>query len=171
MTGAQAAALAPVRSAMLALARCQARAVIEAARAEADGITRDAELAAAQAVEAGRSAGEAQGVLLAAAERSNGRARSQAILLGARGAALERLRAQILAAAAGLRGEPGYPELVDRLSALAVAAAGPSAAVEAAPEGGVVARTTGVAVNCSLLRLADRAIEALGGRVRELWMP
>jgi len=171
MTRPQAAALAPVRSAMLDAAGREARRVVAAARAEADAVTRDARLAAARAVQAGVSAGQARGVVLAAAERSQGRARAQAIVLGAREAALDRLREQIRTAVAGLRDEPGYPQLVARLSGLAAAEAGPGAAVGTHPEGGVVARSRRVVVDYSLPRLAELATQALGGRVRELWTP
>src|SRR5271166_5666854 len=49
--------------------------------------------------------------------------------------------------------------------------AGPGGTVTASEDGGVVARSPGVLVDCSLPRLADLATEALGGEVRELWPP
>ena len=76
-----------------------------------------------------------------------------------------------MAAVARLPEEAGYAGLVARLSLLATEAAGPSATVTTSPAGGVVARSGQVAVDCSLPRLADQAIDALGGRVRELWTP
>ena len=73
------------------------------------------------------------------------------------------LRSQVRAAVGGLRGEPGYGRLLDRLTTMARRAAGPDAAVEAVPGGGVSSRgRAGVVVDCSLPRLADLAVAALG---------
>ena len=138
---------------------------------DADTLEQDARGTAARIVDAGRTAGAARGAALAAAELSSGRARAQGIVLAAQREALERLRDRIRAEAARLRDDAGYPELLGRLSALALAMAGPDATVARCPEGGVVARSAQVTADCSLTRLADLAAEALGGRVRELWTP
>jgi len=39
------------------------------------------------------------------------------------------------------------------------------------PEGGVVARSGGIVVDCTLPRLAGVAVDELGDQVRELWIP
>lgn len=171
MTAGQAAALAPVRDHLLAEAREEAGRIVAAARAEAEAITEQARQAGEGTVLAARSEGAAAGAALAAAERGRGRARARAIVLAARREAQLRLREEIAAALARLPDEPGYAGLLSRLSALAADAAGPGASVARSPAGGVVARSGQVVVDCSLPRLADLAIEALGGRVRELWTP
>ena len=92
-------------------------------------------------------------------------------MLGTQRQACEDLRARVLAAADGLRDEPGYERLLAGLSALAARAAGPGATVTAHPAGGVVARSDRAVVDCSLPRLASLAVDALGDEVRELWTP
>jgi vacuolar-type H+-ATPase subunit E/Vma4 len=171
MTRAQEAALAPVRAYLLDAARREAGRILEAARAEAEGVTGRARRAAEEAVAAARSEGEARGASLGAAERDLGRSQARSIVLSAQRAAEVRLREEVMAAAARLPDQAGYAGLAARLSRLAADAAGPGAAVTPSPAGGVVARSGQVVVDCSLPRLADQAIEALGGQVRELWTP
>ena len=71
----------------------------------------------------------------------------------------------------GLRDRPGYPQLRDRLAALAVRTAGPGAVVSEHPRGGVVARGATALADCSLPRLADRAVAALDARIAGLCGP
>jgi hypothetical protein len=85
--------------------------------------------------------------------------------------ALESLRAHVLTAVSELRDSPGYAGLLARLSALAARAAGPGAALTSCPAGGVLARSGAVLVDCSLPHIAELALAALGGQVRELWTP
>ena len=70
-----------------------------------------------------------------------------------------------------LRTDPGYQGLLSRLTTLATRAAGPNAAITVQPEGGVVARSDGIVVDCTLPRLAGRAVDELGDQVRALWTP
>ena len=126
---------------------------------------------AAEILGRARAQGEADAAKDAAAERSRGREQARLIVLGARRQAYQELRARVIAATGGLRTEPGYQGMLRRLTALATRAAGPGAAAAAAPDGGVVARSGGVVVDCSLPRLAGRAVDELGDRVRELWTP
>jgi len=167
----QEAALAPVRAYLLGAARREAGRIVADARAEAAGIVGQARRDGEAAVAAARSEGRARGASLGAAERNRGRSQAQSIVLAARRAAEVRLREQVMAAVARLPGEVGYAGLMARLSWLAADAAGPGATVTPSPAGGVVARSGQVVVDCSLPRLADQAIDALGGRVRELWTP
>ena len=92
-------------------------------------------------------------------------------MLGAQREAYQDLRAQVIAAVGGLQTEPGYQSLLSRLAAMATQAAGPGAAVTVQPDGGVVARSPGVVVDCTLPRLAVLAVDELGDQVRELWTP
>lgn len=171
VTAIQEAALAPVRAYLLAAAGREAARILEAAHLEAAGIIEQARGTAEHAIAAARCEGQARGESLGAEEQARGQSQARSIVLAARSAAEVRLRQQVTAAVAGLPDEAGYADLVGRLSRMAADAAGPGATVSASAAGGVVARSGQVVVDCSLPRLADLAIEALGGRVRELWTP
>lgn len=165
------AALAPVRAYLLRAARAEADQVRAAARAEADELLSRARRDAERAVRDGAARGRAEAAPLAAAERSRGRAVAQSIVLRAQREAYDELRRLIRVQTDGLRADPGYGLLLERLTALAVRAAGPDATVTASPDGGVLARSGQVVVDCSLPRLAGEAADALGDRVRKLWEP
>ena len=167
----QQAALAPVRAAMLERAAARADRMIADARRQADLITAQARRDAAEFVAAGRAGGRARAAAMAAGERRRSRHEARFLLLSARRDARDELISQAREAIVRLRDEPGYGELRDRLVRLALAAAGPDATVTEHPAGGVVARAAGLLVDCSLPRLADRAVEALGDDLRDLWVP
>jgi hypothetical protein len=93
------------------------------------------------------------------------------VLLGARREMQEELRSRVRAAVGGLRDEPGYDQLLERLTGMARQAAGADAVLTAPAAGGVVARLADVLVDCSLPRLADLAVEALAVDVQALWTP
>jgi vacuolar-type H+-ATPase subunit E/Vma4 len=164
-------ALAPVRACLLRRAEAQASRILEEARAQADSLVRQARSGAAEMADRARARGEADADPAAAAERSRGRDQARSIVLGAQREAYQDLRTQVLAAAGGLRTEPGYQGLLGRLVAMATRAAGPGAAVTVQPEGGVVARSGDIVVDCTLPRLASRAVDELGDQVRDLWTP
>jgi len=164
-------ALAPVRAYLLRGAEAEAGRILAEARAQADAILEQARSGAAETVGRARAQGEADGAAAAAAERSRGRDQARSIMLGVRREAYQDLRAQVLSAAGGLRTEPGYQGLLGRLVTMATRAAGPGAAVTVQPEGGVVARSRDVVVDCTLPRLAVLAVDELGDQVRELWAP
>ncbi|WP_067807228.1 hypothetical protein [Actinomadura formosensis] len=166
-----AAALAPVRDALLARARGRAgrlvedaerdaAAVIEAARAEADRIVADA-----------RTAGRADGEAVAAAERSRVRGHAREVVLAARRRAYDELRRRVAAGTRDLCTGPRGPGTVRRLTATAERLLGPGAAVQEVPGGGVVARKDGTELDLSAGVLADRAVAALGAEVTRLWEP
>lgn len=164
-------ALEPVRAWLVASARAEAGQVRAAAAADGERLLARAR-AEAEAIltEAGRQ-GAADGAALAAAERARQRRRARGLVLKAERQAYEALQERSRAAARGLHKDPGYPALRQRLTRLALAAAGPGAVVAEQPDGGVVAEAPGVRVDCSLDRLAARAVEALGGEVARLWTP
>ena len=164
----QAAALAPVRAALLRSASAEAGRTLAAARSTAGALRVQARADAADTVSRAREEGRAQAAPLALAELSRGRREARAILLGAELRARDEMEGRIRSAIVGLRNEPGYGVVRDTLSELARRAAGPGATVTEHPAGGVVARAPGVLVDCSLARLAERAIEVLGPRIREL---
>lgn len=166
-----AAPLAPVRARMLRDAADQTARIVAAARREAEGISSRARQDTAAVLAQAQAAGQQDGAVRAAAERARGRSEARTLLLRARAVALQRLRAQVLEEVAALSDEPGYGQLRDRLTSMARLAAGPDAEVTRSLDGGVLARSAGVAVDCSLARLADLAVQALGPQVRELWTP
>jgi vacuolar-type H+-ATPase subunit E/Vma4 len=164
-------ALAPVREYLLAGAEAEASRILAEAHAQADSILRQARRGAAETAGRARAQGEADAAPAAAAERSRGRDQARSIVLRAQREAYRNLRAQVLAAVGALPTEPGYQGLLSRLVTMATRAAGPGAAVTVEPEGGVVARSGDIIVDCTLPRLAGLAVDALGDRVRGLWIP
>ncbi len=164
-------ALAPVRAYLLREAEAEAGRILAAARAQADDILRQARSSAAELVSQSRARGEADAAPAAAAERSRGQDQARSIVLGAQREAYQDLRAGVMTAVGALPAEPGYQGLLSRLVTLATRAAGPGAAVTVRPDGGVVARSPSVVVDCTLPRLAALAVDQLGDQVRELWTP
>jgi cell division septum initiation protein DivIVA len=169
--GAGADPLAPVRAHLLRGAREEADRITAEARAHAAAVLGQARHDAEEAGRQARARGRAEAAPLAAAERRRGRERARSIVLGAQRQAHQELRARVLAAAVGLRDEPGYEQLLARLTAMATQAAGPGSRITADPAGGVVARSAQAVVDCSLPRLAALAVDALGDRTGELWTP
>jgi vacuolar-type H+-ATPase subunit E/Vma4 len=165
------AALAPVREAMLHRAHDHAAEIVAQARGRADEMLATAGAEAARSVAQARETGRQQAIPLSATQSNRGRRDAQSIRLRAQREAYEEFRAQVHAAVSKLRDEPGYGPLRRRLSEMAVRLAGPGAALTEDPGGGVIARAPGIMVDCSLPRLADAAIEALGSQVVELWAP
>jgi vacuolar-type H+-ATPase subunit E/Vma4 len=161
-------ALAPVRGAMLDSASAEVGQILAGAHSAADALLEQARRDAASMISKAREEGRAQAAPLAHAEISRGQREARATVLRAELHARDDLELRIRAAITGLKDEPGYRELRDRLAKLALRAAGPGATVSEHPAGGVVARAPGVLVDCSLPRLAQRAIEALGPRITEL---
>ncbi|HTX29633.1 MAG TPA: V-type ATP synthase subunit E family protein [Streptosporangiaceae bacterium] len=164
-------ALAPVCASLLRGAEAEAGRILAEAHAQADSIVQQARSGAAETVGRARARGEADAAPAAAAERSRGRDQARSIILGAQSEAYQDLRAQVLSAVASLQTEPGYQGLLSRLVTMATRAAGPAAAVTVRPEGGVVARSRDIVVDCTLPRLAGLAVDQLGDQVRELWTP
>jgi hypothetical protein len=165
------AALAPVRAAMLRRAREQADEIIGQARRQAADAVTGARAGADEDVVRAREAGVAQAAPLAAAVRNQRRREVRATVLAAQRAAYEELREQVRAAVSELRDEPGYGALLERLKRSARRAAGPAATLTEDPAGGIVAHGPGVVVDCSLPRLADAAVDALGADTDWLWTP
>jgi vacuolar-type H+-ATPase subunit E/Vma4 len=166
-----AAAVGPVRTHMLRRAAEQASRILADARREADAIVSQGRSSAERAVSQAREEGRREAADLAAGERSRGRSDARSVLLGARREMHEELRGRVGGAVTGLRDEPGYDQLLERLTGMARQAAGPDAVLSAPAAGGVVARSAEVLVDCSLPRLADLAVEALAADVQALWVP
>ena len=168
---AEQAALAPVRDALLRRAHERAAEITAEARHQAAGALDRARRDAASQVARAREAGRAQAAPLAAALRAQGQRGARTTLLGAQREAYEALRDRVRVSVASLRDGPGYDLLLERLRHDAGRAAGPGALLTEAPAGGIIARAPGIVVDCSLPRLADAAVEALGDQVAWLWTP
>jgi len=164
-----AASLAPVCAEMLRTAAEQAAGIRAGARREAAMIVARARESAAEAVAQAQAAGRRDAAAIAAAERVRGRGESRTVLLSAQRAAFDALRARVREEVATLPSDPGYGGLLDRITTMARLSAGPDAVLTTSSDGGVLARSRGVVVDCSLTRLADLAVLALGPSVRELW--
>ena len=165
------AALEPVRTALLARARADGDALLASADADAETAVAAARVEAAAAVAEARAQGERDAALVRTAERARARRQARAVVLRAQRAAYDELRLRSRAAAARLRTEPGYPALLDRLTALARAELGAAAVVREHPDGGVVAEAPGRRVDLRLATLAERAVDTLGPQVEPLWAP
>lgn len=164
-------ALAPVRAALLRRARDQAAGITAEAQRQAASARNQAHRDAAGLAASGREAGRAQAAALAAQLLAQGRRDARAAVLGAQREAHEELRRRVRATVAALRDGPGYDLLLERLRHEAGRAAGPHAVLTEAPAGGIIARAPGIVVDCSLPRLADASVEALGDQVAWLWTP
>jgi hypothetical protein len=164
----QDAALAPVREALSSQASEQAtRSLARASQAATALLAKaghDADAAVAQAT----ADGTAQARLVATAELSRSRQAARSIRLEAEQVTHQYLAGRIRSAVLALRDQGDYQLLRDRLNEMARRAAGPGAAITEHPDGGVIARARGVVVDCSLGRLADRAIAALEPRIAAL---
>jgi hypothetical protein len=168
---AQGAELRPVGEAMLRHASERAANVLAAARAVAEATVTAARTAAQEAIESARADGIEQAQPVAAAELNRSRQAARSVELGAESAARDQIRRRIRAAVLALHEDADYPQLRARLSAKAAVTAGSGAQITEDPRGGVIARAGGVVVDCSLPRLADRAIAALDARITELCGP
>jgi len=164
----QDAALAPARAVLARRAAERAERVVAEASRAADALVARARRDAEAAVEMARLEGAAQAGPLAAAERNRSRQENHSVVLAAELRIRDELAARIRSAVCGLRDGPGYSGLRDRLADFARQMAGPGAEVTEHPQGGVIAHGAGVVVDCSLPRLADRAIEVLGPQVARL---
>ena len=161
-------ALAPVRAALLRDASAEAERLLASARGAADALLEQARRDAVSKISHAREQGRMQAAQLARAELSRGRREARAIVLGAELRAQSEAEDRIRSAIAGLKDEPGYASLRDRLAELALQVAGPGATVSEHRAGGVVARAPNTLVDCSLPRLAQRAERCDGPRISEL---
>jgi len=164
-----AAALGPVRGALLTAARQEAadirRDAGERGRALVDAAQRDADRIRSAAAEEGAATARSRAVLRSA------RARRQAheMVLTRRNALRLDLQRQVRQAAVELRTDPRYPRLLARLTEQSHALLGPRAHVAESPEGGVVAEEGSRRLDLSLPVLATRKLESMTPEVRELW--
>jgi cell division septum initiation protein DivIVA len=168
LTTRQDAALEPVRTALAIAADARVTSTLAAAEAAAAALLTAAQRAADEAVSRAAAEGAADARPAAMADLARSRRTARSMALEADRATEQYLADRIRAAVLALRDEAGYPPLRDRLSKMAASAAGPGAALADHQDGGVIATAPGVVVDCSLGKLADRAIAALGARIAAL---
>lgn len=164
----QQAALAPVQRQLLRDAVDRAERIVADARLDAEAQLAEARVRADELVARARADGQAAAGALSEADLGRGRQAARAVLLDADRRAYDALAARIRSAVCGLRDQPEYGEIRERLAALALSAAGPGASVSEHPDGGVLAEGPGITVDCSLPRLADLVVAALGPKIGEL---
>jgi vacuolar-type H+-ATPase subunit E/Vma4 len=163
--------LARVRESLLARARADAERVRADAAAEADALLEQARQQAEAILAEARERGASEGAEISAAARARARRRARGLVLASQRQAYETLRERSRDAVRALRDDPSYRRLRQRLERIARELAGASAVIVEAPDGGVVAEGSGRRIDCSLGALADRAVDALGAEVEELWAP
>lgn len=163
--------LEPVRRALLEDASRDAAAIIGEATRSADLLVADAEHETENELRRARRRGQASA--RAHADLTLARAANDArrVVLHAQKETCRRLRAELHAAASSLRHDPRYPDLLDRLEAMARAQLGRQARIERDPEpdGGVIGVADDHRVDYTLPRLADRALDALADAEAALW--
>jgi vacuolar-type H+-ATPase subunit E/Vma4 len=162
-------ALAPLRHRLAADAAEQADALITAAKAEADALL-DAGRRTADSI---RADAERSGVEAAAdaarAHSAQARRRAHSRVLTAAAAVRERLRSEVMAAAAELPADPRYPALRARLVERGRALLGDDATVIDIADGGVVLTSGARRLDLSLRALAERAMAAQEQELETLW--
>jgi len=163
--------LDPACEALLADARAQARRVLEEADAECAERLADARGRAEELLAGARQRGDAEGRLEADHQRALEGLLARTDVLAAQRRAYEELQARARAAVLGLRGEPGYPELLERLAAAARRDLGDAAQLEIDPPhaGGVRGTAGSLHVDYTLATLAEGCVRDLGPGLRRLW--
>lgn len=161
-------ALQPVRVALIHGAEADAERELVQARQTAGAELAEAWATAAAILERAADAGRVDADAVIAAERTAARRSARAVELAAQREVYEELRRRVAAAVARLAEDPA---LRGRLVAAVRARLGPDATVLEAAGGGVVGVAAGRRVDLSLVAVAERAVDALGGEVCELWAP
>jgi vacuolar-type H+-ATPase subunit E/Vma4 len=153
----------------------EARAGAARARADTDrriaAMHAEAEERGKVLVERARAEGVAAAEIVDRQEQAAARRRARAMVLAAKRELYEELCRQASAAAHLLRDDPGYPALLERLSAAVRAQLGEDAELEVDPSeaGGVRGSSGPRHVDYTLDALAERCLERLGGGLERLW--
>lgn len=161
----------PARDALLADARERARQLLEQADEEARELIAQAQRDAEELIARTRDEGLAAGRTQAAHDAGRERALARWEVLAAQRAVYDdtcrRARTEVMA----VRDEPGYPELLERLTAAARRELGDGAELAIDPPGlgGIRARAGSRRVDYTLPALADRCVRDLGPALAQLW--
>ncbi len=154
-------ALAPLRAALRAAAEQQAAAIAADAERNAAAAIAEAHRQADELLAAARADGEADGRRLAAARSARIRRTARETTLRAQAEADATTDAAIAEAVASLRTSKDYTAIERRLRAEVGALLGPSAKIETAPDGGIVASEGSRRIDASLPVLAAEASDWL----------
>ncbi len=156
-----AAALAPVREALLASARREAEGLRSRADLAAERTIADASALAARLRGEARAQGAADAAAAVASERARAGRQAREIVLRARRDEFETLRADVRRELARVREDPDYPHARLRMINVVRGLLGSDVRLEDGDEGGVVGAAPGRRVDCSLALFADRAVETV----------
>lgn len=161
----------PLREALLEQAREGADHVLARADEQAAAKLSEAEQRGRTLVDEARAEGQTAAAITGAHEEARARRQARALVLAAKRELYEELGREARAAAHALRDGPGYPELLERLSAAALAQLGEEAVLEIDPvgAGGVRASSGARHVDYSLDALVDRCLERVGSTLEGLW--
>jgi hypothetical protein len=153
------AALAPVREALLGLARSEADAVLAQADQQVAQERAQATALADELLDQARAQAAADTAVLMAAEEAHAQRRARTVELHARRAAYDAL---VTAAAAAVRAELATdPGVVAALSGRALLEVGPDAEVTRTADGGLVAEAGGRRLRLPLSALVEDAVADL----------
>lgn len=163
--------LAAVRAGLLARATVDAERTLAAAKAETAEALRAAEERAAAIRDTAAAEAAEDAAAIDADVRSRARRQERAIVLAAQRSAYEQLRSRARIAVRGLRSDPGYPDLLARLRAVARERLGPAAVVREDTSGGIVANDGSRRLSLTLDAATDRTVGLLAAEAEELWQP
>jgi vacuolar-type H+-ATPase subunit E/Vma4 len=163
-------ALGTVRAVELQLAGEQADAIRNAGAERAEQIVAQARTEAAALIDRHRAAARRLAELEERDQLAQARAQARAAVLRAQHSVLIEARVAVQTAVGQLAGDPRLERLFERLAADArerLAFAGP-VRLEAAAEGGFVARAGSREIDCSLPRHVERCLDAVAGELQDL---
>lgn len=156
-----AAALAPVRAALLAAAHQEADQVRSQADDAARNTVAEAKAHAERLREEARAQGAADAEAALTAERARTGRRARAIVLRAHREEYEALRSAARLAVSDLRGDPEYLRMRQRMIDIIRDLLGREADLREGAGGGVVGESPGRRVDYSLALFADRAVDSV----------
>jgi hypothetical protein len=151
--------LAPVREALLRIARADAEAVLRAADRDVAELLATADAEASELRERARAQAEDDTAALEAAEHSRLLRETRAIELRARLAAYEALMSAATAASRSRLADD--PDVVAAMTERAHAVLGAGATLTRSPDGGLVAEAEGRRLELPLAKLVERAVADL----------
>jgi vacuolar-type H+-ATPase subunit E/Vma4 len=159
------AALAPLRSALLATAQEDADRRLREADEAAHATQAESDASVARGRAAARSRGAADAAAAVTQQRSRAGARARSILLEARREEYLALKQAARSAMAALRDDPSYPAMRERMADAVRRRLGPQAQIDDADGGGVLGRAPGRRVDYSLASLADQAADEVAAEL------
>jgi vacuolar-type H+-ATPase subunit E/Vma4 len=154
-----AAALAPVRGALLTAAKADAERTRARSESAAQQTVASAVAFAARLRGEARAQASADAAAALTAERAQVGRRARAVVLRAHRDDYEALRAAGRAALAVLREDADYPRLRQRMTEVVIDLLGTDAEVREADSGGVIGEIGGRRVDCSIGHFVDRAVD------------